>query len=1042
MKLKLLILPILFFASGNITALAQTDITVTGVVKAADDGQPLPGATVMLKNGKDGTTTDFDGEYSIQVPGEDTVLVFSYQGYKTQEVTVTAQRTINIILQEDISELDEVVLIGYGSAKRKDLTGSIATIKSEDLEAVRATTADEFVQGRVSGLLLVQTSGQPGAATSVRIRGSSSINAGNEPLYVIDGFPVDNNSDNVSAGVAEGPSLNALSTLSPNDIQSIDVLKDASATAIYGSRGANGVIIVTTKRGSSGKAQINYDTYLGLNTSIKRLDLLNAGEFAFYVNESRNNGQALPRFYTDPFSSGEGTDWQDEILRTAITQSHDLSIKGGNNDIRYAVSLSYLDQEGVIIETDLQRYNFRVNLDFKATEKLSIENSLSLNRSDYNSARTDTQGGLGVSSAVTGAYTMSPLLPVFDPQGNYTLGNFFVQDDGTFINDVNNIDEFVPDFASPVAYQNLVESRGRITRVLENLAIKWNFAKNLTLKTSLGADINISEEYLFRPEKLDFGNSAAAFASQGKRTSNSFLVESTLNYVNTFKDKHRVNGLLGVSYQDFKIQGIGANALGLPTENFRADNLNLGINPGVSSTLVESRLLSYFGRANYIFDGKYIFTATARVDGSSKFGPGNKFGLFPSGAFAWNISEENFMQDSDVYLKLRLGYGIIGNEAIPAYSAQSTFKPTYHAFNDNEVVGQLPSSPANDELKWERTEQFNLGLDMSFLNNRVGITADVYRKNTNDLLLNLQVPSQTGYLSTLLNVGSVRNEGVELAINTSNIQGKFNWDTNLTVAYNKNKILDLAGLEDIPTGNSILGFSNWQLLVEGGEIGAFYGYVSDGIVQLDDTPENTPLFGTDVLTPGERKYKDLNGDGIIDADNDRTFIGNPIPEYTFGLNNTFTWNGFDLNVFLQGVYGNEIANFNRINLENLNGRGNVLKEAFANRWTSNNPSNEFTRASNGVRTNRFADNYIEDGSYLRLKSVTLGYSLPTKLLSGMNINKIRMYITGKNLLTWTDYSGVDPEVSWGGQNNALSAGADFGGYPLSQTVLLGLNVNF
>lgn len=1033
----------IFLAFGAVTVGAQS-ITIQGVVTSAGDNQPLPGANILVKGQSIGVSADFDGVYSLEVPNaENLILIFSYQGFSSKEITVGDLRTIDVALETDVNELDEVVIIGYGNTTKKDLTGSVVTIKSKDLEAVRSSTADDYLQGRVSGLLLTQTSGQPGGATSVRIRGSSSINASNEPLYVIDGFPVDNNSDRLSAGIAEGPSINALATLSANDIASIDVLKDASATAIYGSRGANGVIIITTKRGLNGEAQINYDTYLGTSEVIKRLEVLNASEFAFYVNESRYNGSGFSRLYTNPSSFGEGTDWQNEIYRTAITQSHDISVKGGNQVIRYAVSGSFLDQEGVVIESDFRRYNFRVNLDFKASDKLAIENSLSLNRTNFNTARTETSGGLEVaSSAVIGAYRFSPLLPVYDPDGNFTKGNFIVNNDGTFVNDVNSIQEQIANFPSPVAYQRLNQSEGQATRILDNLAIKWDFAKNLQLKTTLGADLNINEQYLFRTKELDFGNSASAFGNQGKTIATSLLVETTLNYNNTFNSKHRVDALLGASSQDFILEAISANALDFPTENFGFYNLGLGNNPGINTTIIESRLLSYFGRVNYVLADKYVFTGTTRVDGSSKFGAGNKFGFFPSGAFAWNISEEDFLKDSGLYLKMRMGYGIIGNESISPYSAQSTFKPSYHSFNSNEVVGQLPNTPANSALKWERTKQLNLGLDMGFFNGRLGLTLDAYQKDTDDLLLNLPVPTQTGYVQSVVNAGDVRNEGVELGVNAELFRGGFSWNLNLTGSYNKNQILNLAGLEDIPTGFGILGITNWQLLVEGGEIGAFYGYVSDGIIQLDDNPANTPLFATDSFTPGERKYKDLNGDGKIDADNDRTFIGNPIPEYTFGINNTINWKNWDLNVFMQGVYGNEIANFNRVNLENLNGQGNVLLEAFSNRWTPENPSDFYTRSADGPRNIVFSDHYVEDGAYLRLKSVTLGYSLPASFLSKINVKRLRLYVIGKNLYTLTNYSGVDPEVSFGGQNNNLSAGADFGGYPNNRTYLLGLNVTF
>ncbi|MDN3493537.1 SusC/RagA family TonB-linked outer membrane protein [Winogradskyella bathintestinalis] len=1043
MKLKIISLSIILTLLGNALMFAQ--IEIKGTVKSKVDGQPLSGSNILIKNKKSGTIADFDGNYVLTVNSTEDVLVYSYQGFKSKEVLVGNQTIINVELEEDITSLNEIVVIGYGSSSKKDLSGAVSSIKAKDLEASKVTTPDEFVQGRVSGLLLTQTSGQPGAATSVRIRGSSSINAGSEPLYVIDGFPVDSNSDNVGGSVTEGPNLNALSTISPSDIESIDVLKDASATAIYGSRGANGVIIITTKRGINGKAQINYDTYLSVSQVGKELDVLNAGEFAFYINEARyNNGD--PRFYTNPFSFGEGTDWQGEIFGVAFTNNHDLSIKGGNEKIKYALSASYMNQEGIIIETDFTRYNFRANLDFKASDKLKIENSFSVSRSDYNSARTDTDGGLGVSSAVTGAYLFNPMLPVFDSEGNYVKGNFEVQDDGTFMNSINGSPEMIQDFASPVAYQNLLSSKGKTTRVLDNLAINWELLNNLTLKVSGGVDMVLHEEYLFRVAELDFGNSASAYGAKSKRLSTNLLAETTLTYENTFNNKHRLNAFIGASIQEFTIDEIGISAQDFSTENFGFDNLSqFSSIPGISDVLVKSKLLSYFGRLNYILSDKYIFTVTGRVDGSSKFGDGNKYGFFPSGAFAWNVSDEDFMKNSNMYLKLRLGYGVIGNESILPYSSLASFGTNYQPFNNIFVSGIYPTSPGNPELKWERTEQYNVGLDLRFFNDRVGITVDTYIKNTKDLLLNLEIPTQTGASQLIVNAGEVRNSGVEFSLNTTNIESDdFTWDTNITAAYNKNEITNLAGLDNIPTGNSILGLTGWQRLVEGGEIGAFYGYVSDGIMQLDDTPANTPLFATDngTITPGERKYMDLNGDGMVDADNDRTFLGNPVPEYTFGITNTFRYKGLDLNIFFQGVAGNEIANFNRLTLEDLNGRNNVLKEAFANRWTPQNPSNEYTRAYAGVRTNRFSDVYIEDGSYLRLKSITLGYSISSKFLSKMAINRLRVYVSGKNLYTFTKYSGVDPEVSWGGQNNALSAGADFGGYPISKTYLMGININF
>lgn len=1047
MNLKLLSFSLLFLVMGNLLSYSQ-DITVTGTVTSSVDNLPLPGANIILRNGSTGVVTDFDGQYGISVP-TGSVLVYSYQGFKTIEVAIRSQNIVDVALEEDVANLDEVVLIGYGSSTKKDLTGSISSIKSDDLGSVKVTTPDEFVQGRVPGLVMTQTSGQPGAASSVRIRGSSSILASNEPLYVIDGFPVDNNSNNLSSGFADGPSMNALSIISPSDIESIDVLKDASATAIYGSRGANGVIIITTKRGNRGKVQINYDTYLGIQKVSNKIDLLDASQFAYYLNEANfNAGQ--PRTYTDPSSFGKGTDWQDELFRDAIVENHDISIKGGGDKVKYAVMASYLDQEGVIINSDFQRYSLRTNLDFNATDKLLIENSFSLNRSQFSTANTEAIGST-FSSSVISAYSFSPMLPVYDANGDYTLGNFVVNDDGSFDNSQGNANfqNGNPGLISPIAYSNLTDSKGRVTRIMENLAVTWNMMPNLSFKSSLGVDLVLNEEQLFRTAKFDFQNPYEATGQKNKRLATNLLMEATLNYKNTFNNKHRIDALVGISKQNFGIDELSAVVIGFPVENFGADNLGMGSDQGVHSNIIESVLLSYMGRVNYVYDNRFMLTATTRLDGSSKFGADQKYGLFPSGAFAWSLSEEEFIKDLHLfsYLKLRLGYGMIGNESINPYSALSTYRNTYHYFGNVPAQGQLPISPANNNLKWELTEQYNVGLDMNFFNDRLSVTADVYQKNTKDLLLSLQVPWQTGYSDAIVNVGDVRNSGAELAINTQNFKGAFTWSTNLSVAYNKNEILNLAGLDEIPTGFGMQGISNWQLLVEGGEIGAFYGYVSDGIVQLDDDISTLPTFAGEVLVPGERKYKDLNNDGIIDPDGDRTFLGNPLPEFSFGINNSFSWKNFDLNVFLQGVAGNEIVNFNRYSIEGMNGLSNVTVEAFSNRWTPQNPSNTYTRAYSNKfgatpRIARFSDHYVESGDYLRFKSLTLGYTLPSQVSSKMNINKLRLYVTGRNLFTLTEYSGVDPEVSVGGQNNNLSAGGDFGGYPSTRTFLLGLNLNF
>ncbi len=1036
-------LTILFFmVFGGFMGYSQMR-TIRGEVTSKSDKFPLAFANVSIKWSSQGVTTDFDGSFKIDVTDQETILVFSYQGYKTKEVTVTHSK-VDVELEEDMTKLDEVVLIGYGSSSRKDLTGSIASLKSQDLETTRVTSADELVQGRVSGLVLTQTSGQPGGASSIRIRGTSSILAGNEPLYVIDGVIVESNSSRLSSGVIEGPSVNAMSSINPADIKSIDVLKDASATAIYGSRGANGVIIIKTKRGHNGEVKVNFDSYFGIQTVNKKLKLLNGAQFAHYINEANYNA-GFPRTYTSPTAFGKGTDWQDELFRDALVQNYDFSVRGGNENIKYSVSASYLDQEGIVMGSDFNRMNFRANLDFRVSEKATIENTTNISRTNFNTVNTEGNTGFGRGSSVVRAYAFNPLLPVKDEHGNYTRANFNVADDGSFLNAQDNTN-FLGGVAtvSPLAEAALNESRGKNTRVINNLTFKWEMIPNLNLKSTIGIDLLFNDEKAFRTIDLDFSPTKYTNALRSKQLNSNWVSETTLGYSNILGEKHNLNAFLGFSAQEFETENLLGIALGFPVENFGSNNLGLGEQQTIGSNLTKSALLSYFGRASYTFSGKYIVTLTGRYDGFSGFGANNKYEFFPSAALAWNVSDEAFIADLDVFshLKLRGGYGEVGNSALGAYASLSGYRKSIHFFGGQPALGFVPISPANADLKWEVSKQYNVGIDMSFFNSKLGISLDLYNKKTADLLLNLPTPLQTGYGVATVNAGNVENKGIEVTINTRNFSGgNFNWSTNIVVSHNKNDITNLAGLDQISTGFGIGGIDNWQRLVEGGEIGAFYGFVSDGIAQLDDDMGSIPHFPTEALVPGERKFKDLNGDNVID-DKDRKFIGNPVPEYSFGINNTFNYKGFDLNVFMQGVYGNEIVNFNRYFTEALDGRSNVTLEAFSNRWTPNNPSNEFTRAVTGQRVARFSDHYVEDGSYIRLKSVTLGYTFPSTYTKKAGINKIRFYMTGKNLYTLSSYSGVDPEVSVGGQDNNLSAGGDFGSYPSTQTLLFGLNFNF
>ncbi len=1008
--------------------------TIRGVVTSIS-GEPLPGASIAVKgNASIITKAEQDGSFSLTVPGGKYVLVISYSGYVTREIADDGISVFDIRLTENPAELSTVVVIGYGTARKSDLTGSVASVKADELKAVPVTSLDQALQGRAAGVQVTQNSGKPGAETSIRIRGTSSINAGNEPLYVIDGMLVSSDGGDLSAGGTRGPRLSPLSSINPGDIESIEILKDASATAIYGSRGANGVVLITTKKGRSGKGTLSFETYYGVQSVANKLQLMNAAEFADLVNDAKLNANQTP-IYVNPPNLGKGTDWQGELFRNAPMANYQLSFSGGDDKTKYAISGSYFDQKGVILNSDFKRYAFRTNIERKVFDNLTAGATVAYSR--INSKGVLTNAGQIVPGVVTSALLFNPVQPVYDStvDGGYTFEN----DRGKVL-------------GNPVAEAKEYTSTTILSRILGNVFLRYNFTSQLSFKTSFGLDAFTNEEGSFGPNFLKRTQASHGEASLGKTTGYTWLNENTLTYSNTFNKRHTVDAVAGYTLQQFANDKLFVYAFDFPDNRTGYHNIGAALKPQKPSNSESSwSMVSYLARVNYTLDNKYLFTLTGRVDGSSKFAEGNKYGFFPSGAFAWRVSKENFMQQVHAVsdLKLRASYGVLGNQAIPPYQSLALVGPygegTFHAGSQTEVyTGQEPLSYVNTKLKWETTRQLDLGIDLSLFNNRISFTGDYYQKKTFDLLLSSPIPLTTGFYTTLLNIGNIENHGVDLDLRTLNTTGQFEWTSAFNFSLNRNKITQINSETDIILENALL-------MRNGVSIGTFYGYIFDGIFQTDAEAAGSPvLVGQEasssnpasIAKAGDRKYRDVSKDGKIDV-NDRTILGSAMPKFTYGFTNTFSFRNIDLSVFLQGSYGNKMANFNSYDLLNFTGQNNVLADAGVNRWTSENPGNKYPRAlaAGSLDQGIFSTAILEDASYLRIKNITLSYRLSSSAASRLGMSNLRLYVSGSNLWTFTKYSGYDPEANTYGQSTTL-VGIDLGGYPQTRILQLGLSASF
>lgn len=1036
----LLTLVLLFpvFASAGGPAPDNSDraylaITVSGKV-TDDKGEGIPGVNVLVKGTTTGTVTDTEGLYSLQVENENAILVFSSIGFISQEIVVGNRQTIDVRLAPDITQLSEVVVVGYGTQKRQDLTGAIASVSGEDLKKVFITTPDQAMQGRVPGVQVRTTSHEPGGGVSVQIRGTSSLSASSQPLYVIDGFPISNDYESVAA--EKGASVpNQLNSIDPSNIESIEILKDASATAIYGSRATNGVVLITTKRGKSGQGQIDYSTSVSFQQVAKKFDLLNATEWANLVNEA-NDLNSQPHTFSDAqiAEMGEGTDWQDLVYRTAVTQRHMLSLSGGNENLRYMVSGNYTNQEGVIIESGLKRYAANINLDANVSKRLTLGTSMMVSHTENQRTLSDTKSYSNEPSMVVSIFYARPNVPAYDANGNITRN-------GSGYPGGNAED-------TPLWMAKNYKRDAKTIRMVGSMFANYEIIEGLNFKSRIGLDYSEFSNNTYYPIGSRIAGSTGGQAARTTQQLVNFLNENTLEYKRVFNGIHQLTALVGYTSQNEKNETTTASAFGFPSDFYGYTNLGIASNPQPPSSY-ESRwvLLSYLGRINYILNDKYLVTATARYDGSSKFGKNNKYGFFPSGAIAWRLSEEDFIKNLNFFdqMKLRLGYGFTGNERIGLYKSISTIAAYNNFSNGYGFNGQLnpvawPLNIANPDLSWEKAEDINLGLDVSFFQSRVNLTLDVYKKKTTDLLMNTPLPKESGYTSVLQNVGSMENKGFEIGLNTVNTRGAFGWNTGFNFSINKNKVLDLGGADFYFTGwtgggNNGHNGTNIVRIAPGEPVGAFWGAIYEGI--YNDQQEIIDAGHQPNNKPGSERFRDLNNDGVF-TEADDTYIGDPNPDFIFGFNNDFTWKQFALNVFMYGELGQEVANFAVGN--KLEGSTNLLRSDREARWTPENP-NGTSPAANQSTASILSTRNVVDGSFVRIRTIALSYNLPAAKLNLKWLRSLQLSVAGDNLFLFSDYEGYDPEVNSYGNLNDVK-GVDRFAYPSMKGFRASLNVGF
>jgi TonB-linked SusC/RagA family outer membrane protein len=1020
-------------STGGKAAQGLVAKTITGKV-ISETGEPLIGVTVVLKGTNTGTSTDAAGNYSIEVPDTGGALIFSYIGFLAREVVIGNAATVHVTMAADAKSLEEVVVVGYGTMRRSDITGAVSSVKFNEKEAAQITSVDKLLQGRSPGVYVNSGSAAPGGAVNVRIRGASSFSGGNEPLYVVDGIIINTASQDVDnslqAGTNPGNSSqeaqNGLTAINPQDIQSIEILKDASATAIYGSRGANGVVLITTKQGRSGKAQVQFSSSTEVARVSKMMPMLNGHEFAAF----RNQTEALlgrPPVYN--LSKIEPVDWQKDIFDYGVTTNNRLSISGSNEKSNYYLAAGILNNEGVIPTTGLSQGDVRVNLTHHVSKRFKVSSRTGLIYRRNSMTQSTEQMGSASNSIVR---QMLSKAPIYD-----TLA-------------VNEL-ELDQDIEGPRAWLKDYDDISKEFRVTESITMDYKLSEAFTVSVLGGLDLRFKDRHRWFGKTLGQGRNTNGQLGYSSLKNYTYNTQALLYYNKTY-GKHRLNGTIGATFDKNNLENTWTVNENFWTEDLRIYGLGVGarVYP-FTEQFTGSSILSGLARMVYSYNDKYVLTATGRADGTSRFAPGSKWGYFPSMAFAWHAADEAFIKALNLFstLKPRIGFGMTGNQAVSPYSTLTRYSAAYYAAaNETVVVGAAPSLIANKDLKWESSSQVNFGFDMGFWKDRITFTADLYHKKTKDLLQELDIPTSTGFSSIWVNRGSIENRGLELALDGIIADGALQWTTGANIAFNRNKIADI-GLPEGQFGNmrlkaflgkDVAGGSEFHMpaniFAQGYPMAMFFGYQTKGIYQETDAAGDPLKLSGVPLKPGDVYFVDQNGDGNIN-DADKVVIGNPNPKFTYGFTSALSYKRFSLNVFVNGVYGNQIANGNILKIEDTSVGLNITKDAYHQAWTPQQASNPKPRLL--YKNGDFTDRILEDGSYLRLGMVTLGYK--PNLGDWKWFNGLDLYVTGRNLLTFTHYSGYDPEVN-SFTNDPLRTGVDWSSYPNVRSLVFGVNVTF
>jgi len=963
----------------------QENIKITGKVYDSND-ESLPGVSIVEKGTQNGTLSDANGYFEIEVPSKNTVLVFSFLGFKTQEIAVEeASNPLLIKMIEFNMSIDEVIVVGYGVSSKKLLTGSVENINSEELQETASYSLEGALNGKASGIQILQNSGTPGSAIGIKIRGTASIYSGTQPLYVIDGVPM--TTGNYSQIGFGGQGIDASMDINPNNIESITILKDASASAIYGARAANGVILITTKKGKAGKSAISFRSYYGFQKEWKRLDLMDATQWKEYVSTFN------PSFVTN-LTTNYNTNWQEEVFEVAPMSNNELSFSGGNDKTLFYISAGYLNQEGILIGTGYKKFSLQTNVEHKLNDKLSLSFRNSLTNSSNDRVRGDEE----IDGVLPNAISLPPIYPVYDELGNYSENGYF---------------------SNPVATALESTTEALTVRNMSSLEFTYKIAEGLTLRNQWGLDYYNLHERRIEPTTTRLGAQSNGMIIEGRSNVSKTSQQLLLNYDKKIGDIHNFEFLLGYSFEIIKKRYSYIYATNFPS--VYPEYINSAGNIEQAETdAIDEGIISYFGRVKYNLADKYLLEFSLRADGSSKFGSNNRYAMLPAVSVAWRVIEESFMANQRIFsdLKMKVGYGLTGNDQIGNNRYQNLY---ITGVNYNSLPGLAPKQIPNPDLKWETTSNFNYGIDLEFLKGKIGISAEYYYNLTTDLLLPRPLPGSSGFTTYMTNVGSIENKGYEFTVNTTNIDKELKWTSSFNISFNKNKVLEL--YNDQPIYSTSRGNN---AIIAGQPLGVFYMYESKGV---------DPSTGDLVLT-------DFNNDNLINA-NDQFVVGDPNPLFTGGLTNSISYKGFDFRLFVQFSYGNDIYNGTRQYLENnAYGESDNQLATVLTQWRNVGDITQIPRFG-GTYNNRKSTRYMEDGSYLRLKEATLGYNFPQALLDKLKgISNIKVYVKGQNLFTLTQYQGLDPEVNYDGQGFEFGMGTDFFTFPHPRVILFGANIDF